>query len=71
MVKLLFRMSLFKAGIFRTKLKFDLFNLFKETFSIAGKNPIVLILIPCKKVEYFNSQSRYHKSDLLIVKQCL
>ena len=43
----------------------------QSKFSIAGKNPIVLILIPCKKVVHFYSQSRYHKfSDLLIVKQC-
>ena len=44
----------------------------REKFSIAGKNPVVLILIPCKKVDNFYSQPGYHKfSDLLIVKQCL
>ena len=39
---------------------------------MAGKNPIVLILILYKKVEHSYAKSRYHKfSDFLIAKQCI
>ena len=39
---------------------------------MAGKNPIVLILIVYKKVEHFYAKSRYLKfSDFLTAKQCI